>query len=129
MTGRVKCDHCGWSGTEAEQLPHPRLGYSVCPTCWADGFETCPQVEWSGLMGAVLVPEPQPRVPKALIDWTDEECETWHRTQRAREAHERSEVRLKTSIDGKAQLGFDWMREEFRVAPINKPKPGRKGRK
>jgi hypothetical protein len=114
---RYKCDHCDWQGAEADQLPHPRLGYSVCPWCWEDGYETCPRALWGPLMEACLEPEPTPRVRKPLIDWTEEEFETAARIQRAKAAHETSLVRLKTRVKGAAQIGFGFMREEFRVMP------------
>jgi hypothetical protein len=119
MIGYV-CDHCGWHGAKGDQFPHPRLGYEVCRVCWADGFETCPRAEWGPLMEAVLDPEPTPRVPKAMIDYTEEEWNTAAKIAMARAAHEVSQVRLKTRFKGAAQLGLGFMREEFTIAPRRK---------
>lgn len=126
MIGRYRCDHCGWTGIESDRLPHPRLGDPLCPDCWRDGFETTPRAEWSDLMEAVLEPEPSPRTPKAIIDWTDEEWRIADRIAAARAAHERSDVRLETSIEHASQLGFEFMRPEFRVANGREGKKGRR---
>jgi hypothetical protein len=119
---RVRCDHCGWAGDRSEQFAHPRLGDGVCPDCWLEGFETRPRDEMGPLMEALLDHEPSPRVPKAIIDWTEEEWAMHMRMEAAREAHERSDVRLKTTVEDASQLGFGFMREEFKVAPLKKRK-------
>lgn len=119
------CDHCGWTGDPAGLLSHPRLGDGVCPDCWRDGYETRPRDRMGPLVEAICGGEsPPPRERKALIDWSDEEWEVADRTERARLAHERSAVLLKTSIEGARQGGFDFLREEFKVAP-NRPETRR----
>ena len=121
MGPRLKCDHCGWSGAPYDALTHPRLGDAVCPECWDEGYEARPREMLGGLMEAVLADDlaagAGPRERKSMIDWTDEDWEVARRTERARLAHESSRVLLKTRIKGARQLGFGFMRDEFRVAP------------
>jgi hypothetical protein len=123
---RFMCDHCGWTGGVGDQVVHPREGDGVRPWCWAEGFETRPRKLMGPLIEAVLGPELEkaPRTPKALIDMTDEEWDVAIRTEGARAAHERADVRLESGIEGKDQLGFGFMREEFRVAPAQQKPRG-----
>jgi hypothetical protein len=109
------CDSCGWTGTATTAPPHPRLDAVVCPDCWAEGFETAVRERLGGLMEALAPGDPAPRVPKAMVDWSEEEWAIAGRIARAKEAHERSDVLLKTNIEGRKQHGFDFMREEFKV--------------
>lgn len=125
---RVHCDQCGWAGAEGDQLEHPRHEGQLCPTCWAEGFIARPRPQLGPLLEAVLDHEPGPRTPKPLCDWTEAEWATSLRTERAREAHEASPVRLPTHLAGFSQLGLDFMRPEFRIAPAAAP-PGRHGRR
>ena len=117
---RFTCDHCRWQGEASEATTHPRLLIAVCPDCWAEGFEAPVRELMGPLMEAFNPPDPQPRQPKAMADWTDEEWEVQSRICRAREAHEQAPVLLATTIDGARQAGFDFMREEFRVKPYAK---------
>lgn len=125
----LRCDHCNASsGTPDDALPHPREPRALCPACWAEGFEADVREALGPLMEAVAPPEPGPRVPKAVVDWSDDEWNAYQREQNARAAHARADVRLPTALKGAAQLGFDFMREPFKVAPRGAyARRGRKG--
>ena len=71
-------------------------------------------LEWSGATSQKLV-----------IDWTDEEWAIADKIFRLKLAHESADVRLDTTVEDAAQLGFSFMREEFKIAPRQPPKPGR----
>lgn len=116
------CDWCHWEGSEQDAIRHPRHDYLVCPDCWAEGYDAQVREKRGSLMEVLAPPDPLPRHPKAMIDWTDEEWAINERTERFRLAHESAPVFVKTTVSNARQGGFDFMREEFRVAPRNRRK-------
>jgi hypothetical protein len=113
--GGFICDHCQWTGPEENLFPHPREEYGLCPDCWKDGFEARARVKLGSLYEAMIDVEKYPRLPKACIDYTDEEWEIAARIAHFKAAHESAPVLLEAGIEGARQGGFDFMREEFRV--------------
>lgn len=116
----MKCHFCPWEGPAADLVAHPLLDFAACPDCWADGFESEPRRKLGPLQEAVLADElrraARARVKKRLACLDDAEWAAEEKLQRAKAAHEASEVRLKTTVEGAAQLGFGFLRGEFRVA-------------
>jgi hypothetical protein len=112
--GRL-CDHCGWRGEVTELARCPSEDRYVCPKCWADGFVASVREPLGPLMEAFAKPKPEPRYPKALVDWTVEEWGTHQRIERARRLHEQRQVTAPTTMQGYTQYAFSFMRPEFKV--------------
>lgn len=112
------CDQCRWRGEE-----HQAQGFAggrlVCPACWRAGYDSTPREAFGPLIEAFCPTDPGPRQRKAMADWTEEEWDTAERTGRARDAHERSLVLLKTTVKGARQIGFGFLRAEFKVKGID----------
>lgn len=64
----MRCDHCEWAGPADAAHPHPREDRTLCPQCWADGYEADVREQLGPLMEALGVGIPSPRVRKAVID-------------------------------------------------------------
>jgi hypothetical protein len=69
------------------------------------------------LVEAFAEPEPEPRYPKAVLDWSEEEWATYQRIERARAMHEAAPVTVPTTMQKCKQFAFDFLRPEFVVAP------------
>jgi hypothetical protein len=86
----------------------------LCPVCWQDGYESKP-IPISRSLIDIICDDPPPRRPKRLIWWDDNEWQTANKIEAARAAHQASTVLLDTDLPGHKQIGFDFMRSDFKV--------------
>ena len=114
------CTSCDWFGSSYHlrwpdnwEMFYGREFRGLCPKCWDEGFEAIVREKFGPLLESVM--EKAERKPKRLIWWSDEELDQAQRIAQAQDAHEASDVVLKSDISGYSQFGFDFMREEFRV--------------